>query len=84
MIKTSFGTFREGQALYYDVYPHGVNIPAVATPEGPRAIGEWADKFDEMGIGTTCQWEIADDVRPRRPSRYIRRMVRGGTDGIHG
>jgi len=65
IIKTKYGTFTEGEKVFYDVYPHGVNIEGIATKEGIQTIGKWQKEFIKVGMSDFIKFEDAQNIRKR-------------------
>ena len=75
VVYTPAGPFTLGELVYYDVFPHGRNIPGIVTERGIEAQGKWREYFEREGVATYCEWEFVDDARkvpdapPAEPDR---------------
>jgi hypothetical protein len=51
-----WGRFRVGEGIYYDVYPHGHDIPGIVAPWGVVALAERGETWDLHGLCDFCNW----------------------------
>jgi hypothetical protein len=59
MVETPFGSFKLGQKVLYEVYPHGKELKGIICAHGIQSIEDTAVKFINEEISTFAHYEDA-------------------------